>query len=193
MRARRALLAAVTAWLAVVLVGATVVWAVISRAGEELAASDRQPWDTASAARSADPEVSKPAKPIQRRPGKTRTPAEPSSSAPSSPGQQPSSSPSTGLAPPTAPSSGTPPPPTNVITATWDKTPGTVRISCRGEVLLNNYYVSAHLGWETDGKPELSDGKLEVHFQQENGDGEYELTARCVGGSPQFVGHDDDD
>ena len=65
--------------------------------------------------------------------------------------------------------------------------------SCKGAVLLNKFFVSAHAGWELDGKPELSDGRLEVHFQQRNGNGEYELTARCVGGSPQFVGDEHDD
>lgn len=205
MRLRRALLAAGTAWLVVVLVGATAVWAVISRAGQELVAGDTLPV-SGSSATGADPGsdpvvVVEPPGSIRHRPGRHHPSGEASegqgeaSDGPDDPGDpgdpgSPSSGGTGGGPPPSSPA------PT-VKSATWSQEPGSVTISCQGTTVLPNYAVRYDDDWGPDGAPEYSSQLLKVHFTERAGEGEYELLASCVNGAPHFGGHgdygDDDD
>lgn len=193
MRLRRAFLAGFTAWLAVVLVGATMVWAVISRAGQELVAGET-PGTSATSPATQHVEGGST---IHHRPRPTKGPAG------DDPSGVPSAEPSdTATEDPSSPGSGSTggkpdaPGPT-VRTGTWAGAPGRVTVSCRGALLLPNYVVSPNngAGWRPD-DTEKSPGRLEVQFKKEQSgedEAEYELTASCVEGVPRFSGQADDD
>lgn len=197
---RHAFLAAATAWLAVVAVGATLVWAVISRTGQELMSGDglegAGPVDSsAEAIRTTGPD-----QPLKHR--KVR-PDDASGSPTDSPSAQPTGSPSSvpsgaeSRPPGDGPDDGQPhdapsSPSPSVRTATWKGPPGAVTISCKGSALQPNFVVLPSSGWGLDDKPEVSSSHLEVHFKKDDDQGEYELTAGCEDGRPEFHGHSDD-
>ena len=80
MRATRAVLLGLAAWLVIVAVGSTAVWLVISRAGEDVGATSRAPLRAGATASAA------PSHPGTERPGPVRSsPALPSPAPPTSP------------------------------------------------------------------------------------------------------------
>ncbi len=199
---RRAMLAAVAAWLAVVLVGATVVWAVISRTGQELVSGDALAQAGTTPSASAPPlQTTSPSGPIERRsakpsakPSRSSSPSSPETSAPSSsPTSAPSSPSGSGSRPPRnggQPTSSPPPAPAR-HSGTWRERPGTVKVTCQGSTLrLDSLLPNA--GWESE-LPEAHDGGLEVHFHRASGEGEVELKVWCSGGRPRFDAHGDND
>lgn len=105
MNVRRSVVAAAVAWLAVVAVGSTVVWAVISRAGEGVAPTTD--------------------------PGVVATSTSPSTAPPPTPSSSRSPSRSAG---PSGSSSGSPTGP-SVVRRTWQGAGGLVIASCRGPVI----------------------------------------------------------
>lgn len=197
---RRALLAAVAAWLAVVLVGASVVWAVISRTGQELVSGDALARaGSASSFSAPPPQTTSPSGPIKRRSTKpSDKPSGQGSASSSSPDDTATATPSTSPSPPSptsgpgdTPSASQPPPTTPKRSATWRGKPGTVRVTCRGSAMsLDSLLTNA--GWESE-RPEAHGGSLEVHFHRTSGDGEVELKAYCIGGTPRFEADEDDD
>jgi hypothetical protein len=198
MMVRRAFVAALAAWVAVVLVGASTVWAVISRAGEDLVSTQTLPTTGDSRATTLNKtiKVTRPSGPLPHKPRRTAGPGgsgpsagssgQPDESTPGDPSTEPArpgtSSPGTDSSPPP------PPPAPTVKTDTWQGPPGSVTVSCKGATIQPNYVVSPAGGWRPEG-PDYSPSRLEVHFERTNGDGEYEITARCEGGSPVFSSH----
>ncbi|MEZ5091863.1 hypothetical protein [Nocardioides sp.] len=198
MRMRRALLAGVAAWLAVVLVGATVVWAVISRAGQELSSGDGFA-RAGSAATSAGPRTTSPSGPLVKRShkpsGKPSTKATspstpPTSSAPTD--EATPTSPPASSSPPKPPSTPKPPPGSTKHTATWIESPGRLTATCNGAKLTINSLIPND-GWESEKPEKKSDSVFEVHFHSEKSDKEVELTIACVAGRPDFHTHGDGD
>lgn len=187
---RRAVLAAVAAWLAVVLVGATAVWAVISRAGEDLVTGESQPGLAQTSAAPPTALASQP--PLEHRPRSSASPkpstrgdGSPSSPATSSPTPTPTSPPSSG------PTGSKPPQPTQASrTGTWNGRPGTVSVTCRPDGTRGSYSVYARSGWVAE--TEQEHGGLEVHFHHSSS-GEVELKAFCGGAGPRFEVEEDDD
>lgn len=188
---RRAALAAVAAWLAVVLVGATAVWAVISRAGEDLVTGESQPGLAQSSA--APLTTLAPPGPLEHRRSASASPR-PSPRG----GGTPSSSPSSTVPAPTptsplssGPAGSDPPQPTQTSkTATWNGRPGTVSVTCRPDGTRGSYSVYARSGWVAE--TEQEHGGLEVHFHHSSS-GEVELKAFCGGAGPRFEVDEDDD
>ncbi|GAA2146850.1 hypothetical protein GCM10009844_23470 [Nocardioides koreensis] len=180
MRATRAVLLGVAAWLAVVAVGSTAVWLVISRAGEDVGATTRAPLRAAATA---------PATPSQQRtverPDRTR----------SSPAQ-PSATP----APPSATPSGssTPATPATPVaqTRTWQGVGGAVTARCRGAA-VSLVAAQPDPGFAVEVGDRGPDA-LEVKFEgrEDEGDRKTELRAVCVAGVPRFAarteGHADE-
>ena len=154
---RRTVVSAIALWLAVVAVGSTVVWAVISRAGDGLGST-------------ADPAV------IATLPagGPSRPPTSPS------PTRHPSPSAST------ATPGGTGSPAVTPQRRTWQGPGGFLTVECRGaEAAL--VARSADIGFVVEptsqGPEEVT---VRFEGQGEEGR-ETEVTARCVGGVPVFV------
>ncbi len=195
MRLRRGLLIMVVTWLMVVLVGATAVWAVISRAGEDLVTGTSQPGLAATS--SARVTTVAPSEPLERRSHRSKPPRETAEAEPTQ-----AESPSTAASPeptppPPAPSSGASssqpaqPAAQTTRTGTWNGKPGTVSMTCRADGTRGNYSVYARSGWVAE--TEQEGGGLEVHFHRQGGDGEIELKATCVAGKPVFREHGDGD
>ena len=156
MNLRRSVVA-VLAWLAVVAVGSTVVWAVISRAGDDIAPT-------------ADPGV-----------GATSSstgPAGPASSG-RPPSRSPSRSPSGSTTGPTAS------PGPAAERRTWQGAGGLVIAECRRSAISLVSY-SADPGFRVEvGDP--GPEHLEGHFEGQGEEGrETELKADCVAGVPEF-------
>ncbi len=192
MRRRGGILAVLATWLAVVIVGATAVWAVISRAGEELVTGSAQP-GLGGVTSSAAPTSIATGPTLEQRPRKSRT-AQPGNGAgggSTSPSAAASSSPPTGDTSPSPGTSPAPPPAPSSRTETWNGKPGTVTLACRADGTRGQYSVYARGGWEAE--TEQEDSGLEVHFRRQDADGEVELKASCDGGRPRFEVHEDDD
>lgn len=167
MRATRAVLLGVAAWLAIVAVGSTAVWLVISRAGEDVGATPREPLRAAATA---------PTAPSHQRtvehPDRIRSsPAQPSSSA--SPSSGPSSS-----APPSTPAA---------QTRTWQGVGGVVAARCRGAV-VSLVAAQPDPGFAVEVGDRGPDA-LEVKFEgrEDEGGRQTELHAGCVAGVPRFA------
>jgi hypothetical protein len=196
MRVRRVMVVAALTWVLVVLVGSTLVWAVISHAGREVV-SGEAPVLSRSATTSPkssqptvrDGETIKPRK--TQRPTKepssagtgSGTPS--SSSAPSS--KPPSSSHSAG--PSGGPSGGGPSGP-QATRRTWNGAAGSVVVECTGASMTANS-ATPNSGWGVEAQKE--GGTFQVHFHQTSGGKEVELSATCVGGTPRFDSHGDGD
>lgn len=194
MRRRGGILVVLATWLAVVLVGATAVWAVISRAGEELVTGSAQP-GLGAVSSPAEPTAIATGPTLEHRPRKTRT-AQPSDDAevtePASPSAPGGSSPPPSGSPSPGPGSAPPPQPVQTSrTDTWNGKPGTVSLTCRADGTRGQYSVYARSGWEAE--TEQEDSGLEVHFHRQDDDGEVELKASCDGGRPRFDVDEDDD
>jgi hypothetical protein len=157
---RARILGWVAAWLVVVLVGSTLVWAVISRAGKDVVAAQ-------------DPVVA------TTGPGPTRTTA---SSSPPVSSHSPSSRPSH---PSSAPGSSTPPAPT-YEQRTWQGVGGQLVAQCDGSA-ISLQSAQPDIGYAFDvknGGPE----ELEVEFEgrEDESGSQSTVTARCEGGVPVF-------
>lgn len=164
MNVRRSVLA-VLAWLAVVAVGSTVVWAVISRAGDGIA-------PTADSGVVATSSGTGPAAPASS----TRPPSRPPSRSPT---RSPSRSPHRSPGDPNSPAGPA------AERRTWQGAGGLVIAECRGSAVALVSY-SADPGFRVevgDRGPE----QLEVHFEGQGEEGrETELKAACVAGVPEF-------
>jgi hypothetical protein len=198
MKLRRAVFVAAAAWLAVVLVGATMTWAVISRAGQELVAGDTQPGALSSKSaspsapkttgpdgplkprRSAKPDKPKGSRGASAGPSDTPTPSGQDSSPPSTEPSSPDSS-----TPPAPP----PPPPSQpaVRSDTWSGPAGTFTVECRGSDLTNLSAVP-NSGWSV--KVEREGNRADAHFKQSARDDEVEVHAVCTSRGPVFSDHD---
>jgi hypothetical protein len=196
-RTARAVVLAVTAWVSVVALGSTLVWAVISRAGEgvvdgAVAAGSPEPTQTLTPVQPSAGAVGQAASRAPGRRPSTNAPSALSSSGPTTsaptptqPGTQQTKRPGS------SPSSG--PAPSATKLRTWNGKVGTVTAACTGQRIE---YRSASpragykLEWEYDGST------LRVKFEStgEQG-GETEVRASCRSGAPEFhsVGNDGGD
>ena len=199
-RALRALVLGVTAWVAVVALGSTLVWAVISRAGEGVVGSTTTAAGSAGDSSTSTPGPRRVGSPAVRKP--SASPTKPSQGA--GPRAEDSSSPSaTQTTAPTAPSSPhtsshhhqTSPSPTHHTSAppanptrqrTWSGKAGSVTASCTGarisygSALPQSGYRLAE--WEYEGASQL---KVKFEATGES-HGETEVSGVCRNGAPQF-------
>lgn len=192
MRMRRAVIVIAAVWVAVVMVGSTMVWAVISRAGREVAAvSDPNTVPGTTLHRASDAPSVHPGDTITHRPHHGHhdggddeqpggdDPSSPVTSDPSSstgtstPGQpKPSREPSSSPAGPTP------------VQATWNGRPGTVTLECTGPTRTDLVVVPADgWRWEVD---DPTSSSVTVKFQRVGGDSEFEVKSYCVAGQPHF-------
>lgn len=161
------------AWVAVVVLGSTVVWGVVSRVGRDAAPAAAPAAPAASSAATAGPRPS--ARPSTR--PSTRPSARPSSGSSAVPSGRPASS---------APASSAPPPPATVQ-RTWSGAAGVVVASCRGTSVSLVRAVPSADGYRvevTDRGPRRLRVELEGREDQEGSDTRVE--AECVGGEPRF-------
>ncbi len=175
MKPTRSVVLGVVAWLAVVAVGSTAVWLVISRAGEDVGAATQVPM------RAAVTDAGRPtprAQPTGPRPHRLHTsPASPS-------GQPTATSPSATASPrrssPAAPAA---------QRRTWQGVGGYVTAQCRGsDISLVAAQPDAGFAIQvSDRGPET----LEASFAgREDESGRHsEVKAVCVGGVPRFESH----
>lgn len=162
MTGKRSVLLAVTAWVVVVALGSTMVWAVISRAGEGVVASNDP--DPAADSSAADVEPSSPS------PSPTPTDTPTSTSTPS-----PSRTPS-----PT----GSPPTPA-VERGTWEGAAGRVVVQCVGATIsLVGAQPYGGYGIEVDAR---GPSRVEVEFERaDDSDSRRRVRATCLDGLPRF-------
>jgi hypothetical protein len=165
MRVSRPILIGVAAWLLVVVVGSTMVWAVISRAGEGVVSADPP---TSSAQPTTEP-TTDPSKHPTRRPTITD---DPTSASPSATG------------------SSAPPPTAEPVRRTWQGLGGTVVVSCTGAAVSlvgaqpdSGFSVEVH-----DRGPNRVEVQFEGRDDDSGGEGEDETRVRatCTGGVPAF-------
>lgn len=181
MRAGRAVVAAVTAWLAVVALGSTVVWAVISRAGEDLVSGRPEPGASTSVG-PEDPATIAPDRPItSRRPSRSPSRSTGPSSGPQSPSGDTSPTPD-------PPASSAPPPAVVTREDSRAVAGGTVFASCKGPALTG---VSAvpNAGYRLE--REQGPSSAEVKFESSATDREIKVRVVCSGGYPRFSVEDD--
>lgn len=164
MRVSRPILVAAAAWLLVVALGSTLVWAVISRAGDGLMSAES------------------PSSSPQPTGGATKLPT----TRPTITDDPTSTSPS---ASPTVSTS--PPPASAPARRTWQGLGGTVSVTCRGNaVSLHSAQPDPGFTIEIhDRGPE----RVEVRFEgrDEESESESQVRARCAGGVPVFEVDDD--
>jgi hypothetical protein len=165
MRVSRPILVAVAAWLVVVAVGSTLVWAVISRAGDGVVSAD-------SPSSSAQP---------------TDGPTELPTTRPTITGDP------TGSGSPSASESSTtePPPSADPVRRTWQGLGGTVAVVCRGAaVSLDSAQPDSGFTIEVH---ERGPQRVEVRFEgrDEESDEESRVRATCRAGVPAFEVDDD--
>ena len=171
-RARRAVLVAV-AWLALVVVGSSLVWAVVSRAGVGVDAGGSVPVvatpSGSTAPRSPTPSGSPYAVP---------SPSAPSApSPPTSPGSQPSSS---------QPSSAPPASPPAPQRGGWSGPGGTVVVTCTGDRIAFEG-ASADDGWNIEVK-DRGPQRVRVELEERSGsERETHVEGRCTGGRAEFA------
>ncbi|MGD9957977.1 hypothetical protein [Nocardioides sp.] len=195
-RAVRAVVLAATAWVTVVALGSTLVWAVISRAGEGVVGGTVAGGEPAStgggtpAPAVGSPSLRSPsAHPSHPRASSSATADASESSGPSDPA-------TTGDSAPTRPAGGhhqtssspsgpAAPPPATPEQRTWSNAAGSVTAQCTGTRIR---YRSAlpqtgyKVEWEYEGPSQLK-VKFERTGEQE---GETEVRATCRNGVPQF-------
>ncbi|WP_432476281.1 hypothetical protein [Nocardioides sp. GXQ0305] len=167
MRARRAVTLGVLVWMVVAVAGATLVWGVISRAGEGVSggldpvpSTDGGEGATAVGGRTLSASPS---------PSPSRSPSPPTSSDTSSPGD-----------PGTAASAS--------VTRTWQGPAGLVSATCEGTVIRHSGS-SASSGYRI----EVDDtGPDRVRVEFENDESGVRVEAECVDGTPDFVVDGDD-
>lgn len=164
MRVSRPVLAAVAAWVLVVAVGSTLVWAVISRAGDGVVSTD------GPAPSSSGSEVGRSAT-VAGRPTISAGPT-------TGPTTAPTTAPTTG---PTTPSSS---PPGEPVRRTWQGVGGTVTVLCTGGAAgLDSALPEGGFSVEVhDRGPE----RVEVRFEEQDGERRSRVRATCVAGTPRF-------
>ncbi len=190
------LLGATLVWLVVVSSVSALVWVVISRAGDDLTASDQPLMTSASGSAVVPPTTAV-------RP--SRTPSKTPSRTPSAtPTKQPSATPSTAAGTPSASPSTTPPPtsssppkeqPANATTErsqTWQGQAGSLVVSC-GATGIRLVSAQPADGFRADVHRE--DDLIDVEFEgREDRSGTHvRVEARCVGGAPSFSTHSEQD
>lgn len=192
MSTRRTVLVAVIAWVAVITVGSTLVWTVISRVGEDLTTADPGVLRTAGVVSTAG--TTQPGVRLTRRPPPTRS----ASATPTSGSSTPTPVGTPTLPPPATSSAAQPTAhpttqPTSQSTAqrrTWQGPGGFVAAVCRGRVISLDA-AQADSGFRV----EVEDrGPEEIHvsFRGQGEEGrETEVQARCQGGAPVFSAHTD--
>ncbi|GAA3802642.1 hypothetical protein [Nocardioides panacisoli] len=173
---RPRLLAAAIAWVVVVAVGSTVVWAVISRAGDQVVSADRE-------VRTTDDR--------SPRHSSTRSSRQPS------PSGGPSSSTSSTTSSSTAPASPSPstpgsddshpaaPPPAQ--RRTWQGQAGLLVAECRGtaiSLVSTQPNVGFHAELKKPGPEEL---EVEFDGREDETGTTVTVTAHCAGGTPAFA------
>lgn len=170
----------VLAWLVVVAVGSTLVWAVISRAGERIVASDDPLVATSgtSASQAAKPEPTASASKSEPTPS-TATPP-PTSSTSTPPATSGTSR------PPSSPSSPRTPPALELERRTWQGPGGLVVAQCKGTTISrvsllpdNGYQVEL----KNDGPEEL---EVEFEGREDESGSSASVHAVCVDGAPVF-------
>jgi len=169
---QRTVALAVAAWLVVVIAGATLVWAVISQAGQGVVDDDPDAAPAADGTNGASPS---PGDTFSSSPSPSRSPTRSPSGSPSGP----SSGQSSGGAPVT----GTP------VTRAWQGPAGYVAAECTGSVIRG---AGSHPnpGWTI----ELDDNgpdRVRVEFESSDGDQDVRVEAFCVDGVPTFQVDDD--
>lgn len=195
MRTRRAYAVAVAAWVLVVAVGSTLVWAVISRAGEGVVSGVDaaptlgvpQPVGPTSTARPRrpSPRPSAPSGHVSRSPDRTTDSSPPAPT--TTPGPPPASTAptrgsTTGPASPPIQQPASPQP--SASRRTWQGRAGVVVAECSGSrIRLVGAYPNS--GWSVQVE-ERGPQRLAVHFEGNDDQGETELGARCVQGSPAY-------
>ncbi|WP_341927937.1 hypothetical protein [Nocardioides psychrotolerans] len=208
MKVARPALVGLVSWLAVVAVGSTLVWTVISHVGDGLV-TVAEPRPGASGSVVAGAVDAAPGRSQSSRPGQTITPSSKPSASPSaaassgatgpsptdsaapstvpvSPSSLPSPDrPSQGSDPTPSASSSSPPAPTP-RRATWQGLGGTVEAECRGSA-ISQVAVQPSEGFRAEVK-KAGPEELEVEFEgreEESGSGS-KVSARCQGGEPRF-------
>lgn len=192
MRVSRTMLGAVAAWLAVVLVGSTMVWAVISQVGEQVVGAEPSPQAataTSPAGRIGRPSHTSAGTPDSSGgPGPASPTATPGASSPSAQGSAPAgpgATTSPGAPEPSSePSSPPPPPPPAAVQGSWSGVGGTVIVQCRASA-VSLVAATPDAGFSVEVEKEES--ALEVKFDGQGEDGrETHVQARCLGGRPRF-------
>lgn len=198
MRVRRGIVAALAAWLTVVMLGSAVVWAVISRAGEDLVSNGTQPGGYAASGGQGARTTVGPGQPIKSRrhhpsgsPSRSGDPSSgPSSSGADSqgPSQGPSSAPSTDPGKPDPSSPPTSPPAPVTHDDSRSVAGGTVFAACRGAALTSVSGVP-NAGYRLE--KEQGAGWAEVKFESTGSEREIKVRVTCSGGYPRFSVQDD--
>ena len=191
MRVRRGIVAALAAWLTVVMLGSAVVWAVISRAGEDLVSSGAQPGGYAASSGPGARTTVGPGEPIKSRrhhPSGSPSSSGGPSSGPSSSGtdtQSPSQGPSSDPGNPDP--SSTPPSPPAPVTHDDSRSVagGTVFAGCRGSALTSVSGVP-NAGYRLE--KEQGAGWAEVKFESTGNEREIQVRVTCSGGYPRLLG-----
>ncbi len=181
---RRTVLTGLLVWTLVVAAVSAVTWAVIDAAGQDLLAggnlvTDAAPAVTGSTAASRSASSESPRESRSRRPQPHQTarstPTASVTVGPSSSPPRPSSAPSDTH----SPAAGTSTP--TGRTRTWEGPPGVVSVRCEGARISllsaspsNGYRIEVDKGSQ----------EIEVHFKSSAR--EYQVKARCSGGTPRF-------
>ncbi len=192
MSTRRTVLVAFIAWVAVIAVGSTLVWTVISRVGEDLTTADPGVLRTAGAVSTVP--ATQPGVRLTRRPHPTRS----ASSAPTTASSAPAPVITPIVPTPVTSSAGQPTThPTSQPSAqpsaqrrTWQGPGGFVAAVCHGRSISLDA-AQADSGFRVvveDRGPE----QVHVNFRGQGDEGrETEVQARCQGGTPVFSTHTD--
>ena len=198
MKVTRPVLVGLVSWLAVVAVGSTLVWTVISQVGDGLvtAAAPRTGSSAPADPGSTNSPSAQPSGTPSRKPS-AQPSREPSGQPPVQPSGQPSVQPggrSTNVPDPSPPESSPPPssppesspPAVTVQRATWDGVGGSVAAECRGSA-ISLVAAQPDEGYRAEVK-NAGPEELEVEFEgreEESGSGA-EVSAQCVSGLPRF-------
>ena len=213
MRINRTYALAATAWLVLVVVGAVLVWAVISRAGQGVVTQPGAPIGEAAPVTSPPPSKSadrpKSPKPSKKRPSASASasPGGPSTSGPSGPrsssgtpnsgptqpaptsaGAGPGPGPGPSSPPNNPPSSSAPPPPKPTqdsgVRRSWQGSAGVVTVECRGAT-ISLKGAQPNSGWSIEIN-ERGPEEVRIDFESNDGDRRTRVQSECVGGTPRF-------
>jgi hypothetical protein len=184
---RRTLLTGLLAWSLVVAAVSAITWAVIDAAGQDLLSGGSLVTDAAPAVTSTIPVVEpsprrSPREDRSRRPRahptKASTPEAVASVVPRRPTQSPSSAPAAPAAPR---SQATQHADQQPRARTWEGPPGTVSVRCEADG-ISLLSASPNNGYRIE--VDRGSDEIEVHFKSSTR--EYQLKARCSGGTPTF-------
>lgn len=184
MRNRRSLGLALSLWFALIAVGSTVVWTVISGTGSQLVGSE--PLFTTGATAPAPPS------PQGKVPGAT---LKPSPTPTPTPTPTPSPAPTASATAESTPSDAAPTPDgkddqgiegSGAVRRSWSGGAGTVMAECTG-VELSNYSALQNGGYSVHTHEEYN--RLQVEFTSKGGGEDVEVEAWCRNGVPTFDDH----